>query len=618
MYESPIPIELLAPAKDADTGIAAINCGADAVYIGAKKFGAREDAGNSVEDIHALCRYAHKYFAKVYVTLNTLLRDDEIPDAVNLIAQLHDAGIDALIIQDMGLLECDLPPIPLFASTQLHNTSAEKTAFLEKVGFDRVILARELDLDRIRDIRSHTQIALECFVHGALCVSYSGQCYLSYAIGRRSGNRGQCAQPCRRKYSLSDKNGKILSAPRHLLCLKDLNLSEYLKELIDAGITSFKIEGRLKDKSYVMNIVSFYRQKLDLILQEMNLKKGSSGKSVIDFTPDPYKTFNRGYSRYFIRGRHKSLSTWDTPKSLGEKIGRVISAAKDHFSIDSDKNLRAGDGICFFDKNQQLCGTSINKADGSKIYPEKMSGIEKGVVIYRNHDHAFLSELKKSRAVRSIEVSLILDETPDGFSLTAKDEDGVSAGVCISCQKQAAEKKEQAKAAIEKQLVKFGGTEFVCAELVLNLTDSWFIPLSELNALRRNVLEKLSQARQEQRPVRTRRIIPNDAAYPETELSYSGNVLNQKAKKFYQRHGVVRIMPAAESGVDMHGKKVMTTKYCLNYEFGRCSGKPPLTPTLSPIGEREALYLTDEDGRKFRLDFDCVNCEMAVFYEKPF
>ncbi len=619
------PIELLAPAKDADTGIAAINCGADAVYIGAKKFGAREDAGNSVEDIYTLCRYAHKYFAKVYVTLNTLLRDEEIPDAVNLIAQLHDAGIDALIIQDMGLLECNLPPIPLFASTQLHNTSAEKTAFLEKVGFERVILARELDLDRIRDIRSHTQIGLECFVHGALCVSYSGQCYLSYAIGRRSGNRGQCAQPCRRKYSLSDKNGKILSAPRHLLCLKDLNLSEYLKDLIDAGITSFKIEGRLKDTSYVMNIVSFYRQKLDLILQEMNLKKSSSGKSVIDFLPDPHKTFNRGYSRYFIRGRHKSLASWDTPKSLGEKIGRVISAAKDHFTPLPDPlpetergSICAGDGICFFDKNQQLCGTSINKADGKKIYPEKISGIEKGVVIYRNHDHAFLSQLKKSRAVRSIEVSLILDETPDGFSLTAKDEDGISAEVCVSCQKQPADKKEQAKSAIEKQLAKFGGTEFVCAELVLNLTDSWFIPLSELNALRRNVLEKLSQARQQHRPIIKKRVIPNDAAYPETELSYSGNVLNQKAKKFYQRHGVDRIMPAAESGLDMHGKKLMTTKYCLNYELGRCNGKPPLTPALSPIGERECLYLTDEDGRKFRLDFDCVNCEMALFYEKPF
>ncbi len=357
----------------------------------------------------------------------------------------------------------------------------------------------------------------------------------------------------------------------------------------------------------------------------MNLKKSSSGKSVIDFLPDPHKTFNRGYSRYFIRGRHKSLASWDTPKSLGEKIGRVISAAKDHFTPLPDPlpetergSICAGDGICFFDKNQQLCGTSINKADGKKIYPEKISGIEKGVVIYRNHDHAFLSQLKKSRAVRSIEVSLILDETPDGFSLTAKDEDGISAEVCVSCQKQPADKKEQAKSAIEKQLAKFGGTEFVCAELVLNLTDSWFIPLSELNALRRNVLEKLSQARQQHRPIIKKRVIPNDAAYPETELSYSGNVLNQKAKKFYQRHGVDRIMPAAESGLDMHGKKLMTTKYCLNYELGRCNGKPPLTPALSPIGERECLYLTDEDGRKFRLDFDCVNCEMALFYEKPF
>jgi collagenase-like PrtC family protease len=319
------PIELLAPAKDLDTGLAAINCGADAVYIGAAQFGAREAAANSLEDLEALVAHAHKYWARVYVTVNTLLRNDELPEAVRLIHRLHAAGVDALIIQDAGLLECDLPPLPLIASTQMHNHTPERVAFLEKVGFQRVILARELSLEQIRAIRAQTTLELECFVHGALCVSYSGQCYLSYAIGGRSGNRGQCAQPCRRRYSLVDSRGQTLASDRYLLSLRDLNLSADLKDLLEAGVSSFKIEGRLKDIHYVMNVVSYYRQQLDAILAGKGLQKSSSGRSQVGFTPDLAKTFNRGFTTYFLKGRDAAMHDHAAPKFTGAavEIGRA-------------------------------------------------------------------------------------------------------------------------------------------------------------------------------------------------------------------------------------------------------------------------------------------------------
>lgn len=603
-------IELLAPAKDLECGLAAINCGADAVYIGSPRFGAREAAGNSIEDITELVNYAHKYWAKVYVTVNTLLHDDEIPSALELISQLYKIGIDGLIIQDTGLLECDLPPLPLIASTQMNNATPEKVAFLEQVGFQRAILARELDLSQIKEIRRHTKIELECFVHGALCVCYSGQCYLSYALGGRSGNRGQCAQPCRKLYSLIDSKGKAFASNKHLLSLRDLNLSEHLRELIDAGVTSFKIEGRLKDKTYVTNVVSYYRRKLDEIIAEEVLKKSSSGSSSIDFEPDPSKTFNRGYGKYFLNGVGDTVGSIDTPKMIGEHIGKVTAIRGSTVILDSNSTLHRGDGICYFDRNGELRGSIVNGAQGRNFTPDKIDGIEIGMVVYRNRDHEFLTRLNKSNAERLIDVAIALREDADGFTLSAVDEDGNTAKLATPCEKTAAERPDQAIANIKKQLSKTGGTSFSCTEVIVALDKAYFIPISTLNAMRRAVLENLEAAREENRPKPTGGVIKNDVPYPEKGLSYLGNVLNSHAETFYRRHGVTRIDPAAESGLDMRGRKVMTTRYCIKHQLGIC---PKITngPRLA-----EPLKLVDEEGHRLVLRFDCTRCEMNIYLEQ--
>ncbi len=614
--------ELLAPAKDLECGLAAINCGADAVYIGAPNFGAREAASNSLTDIQQLVQYAHKYWAKVYVTLNTLLHDAEIPQAVQLVKQLYQLGVDALIIQDVGLLECDLPPLPLFASTQMHNHMAAKVAFLEQVGFQRAILARELSLAQIKEIRAKTSIELETFVHGALCVCYSGQCYLSYAIGGRSGNRGQCAQPCRRRYKLVDNVGQVISDQkgfrnsdmRHWLSLKDLNLSAHLADLVEAGVTSFKIEGRLKDKLYVMNIVSHYRQQLDIILNGQGLTKSSSGRSAIPFTPQPDKTFQRGTSTYFLYGRNQALASLDSPKAIGESCGRVVAVGQDWFTLESDKVFHNGDGLTFFNRRGQLQGTFVNKVEpgaGSKvkIFPDKLAGIEVGALIYRNHDHVFATQISKSQVERKIAVNLTLRESPTGLILLAQDEDGNETTESLICEKVMAEKADKASATMQKQLTKAGETEFTCENLTVDLAHIYFVPISSLNALRRNVLDKLMQVRLEQYPKINAKIIKNGAVYPEKELSYLGNVLNQQAAAFYRRHGVSRIAPAAESGLDMRGQKVMTTKYCLKYQIGLCPNQKPKIQNFI-----EPFYLVDEDGYRLKLQFNCRACEMEIYY----
>ncbi len=601
------PIELLAPAKDLECGVAAIDCGADAVYIGASAFGARSAAGNALDDIAELVRYAHKYWAKIYVTVNTLLRDDEVPQALSLISRLYDIAVDGLIIQDVGLLECDLPPLPLIASTQMHNNTPEKVAFLEQVGIRRAILARELDIDRIRAIRRSTGMELECFVHGALCVCYSGQCYLSYALGGRSGNRGQCAQPCRKMYNLFDSAGNTVVSNKHLLSLKDLNLSEHLRELIDAGVCSFKIEGRLKDREYVSNVVSVYRKNLDIVLVDMGLKKSSSGSCSVDFAPDLDKTFNRGYTTYFLNGRTELVGSIDTPKTIGELAGRVVSLGSHMMLLDSRLQLHPGDGICFFNRNGELAGTSINSANGPSVTPDKMNGIEKGTLIYRNHDHQYLTRLSKASAERRIAVHLILRETGDGLELTGRDEDGNCASFLLPCERVRADKPEQALENIRKQLTKSGGTEFMPVSVDVDLAAVCFLPIGLLNALRRGVLENLSGIRLDNRPSRRGGAVQNDAAYPERVLSYLGNVLNSRAEAFYQRRGVTSIEPAAESGLDMRGRKVMTTRYCLKHQLGLCpqQGKSSRIP--------EPLFLEDAEGHKLEVRFDCARCEMELY-----
>lgn len=607
-------IELLAPARHLGAGIAAINCGADAVYIGATRFGARENAGNSVRDIERLAQYAHKYWARVYVTLNTLLYDHELPKALALITQLYEAGIDGLIIQDMGLLECDLPPLPLIASTQTHNATPQKVAFLEHVGIQRVILARELNLHQIKEIRRQTSIIeLECFVHGALCVCYSGQCYLSYAIGGRSGNRGQCAQPCRKKYALKDRSGNLLSQPRYLLSLKDMHRAEYLRELLEAGITSFKIEGRLKDEAYIKNIVNFYRQRLDVILAEGDWRKSSSGTSRIDFTPNPSKTFNRGYTSYFLTGQpNEAVASLDTPKSIGETIGKVISVNKRSFTIDTPGVLHNGDGICFFDAHRELQGTHVNSAHAEKIFPANMRGIARGTVIYRNYDHEFTTQLNYSPLERKIGVRLTFRTTPHGFALSAIDEDSNQARHELLCEKNLAQNKKQALNNLHKQLTKFGATEFICTNLETEIQEPYFLPTAQLNALRREVLEKLAMFRIQHQPRTQGHIMKNTVPYPEKELSYRGNVLNQQAAAFYRRHGVTHIDPAAESGLDLHGRQVMVTKYCLRQQFGVCAKNPNIADNIN-----EPLVLVDEHGQEYRLGFDCENCVMEIFFAAP-
>jgi putative protease len=601
-------VELLAPAKDVESGMAAINCGADAVYVGASRFGARETAGNALEDIASLVNYAHKYWARVYVTLNTLLHDEELPQAERLVNDLYDLGADALIIQDTGLLELDLPPIPLFASTQMHNHTPERVAFLEKVGIQRAILARELSLEQVKAIRASSSIELETFIHGALCVSYSGQCYLSYALGGRSGNRGQCAQPCRRPYRLVDADGKVLQEQRYLLSLRDLNLSGHLDELLDAGVRSFKIEGRLKDKTYVMNVVGAYRQKLDALLEARQVRPSASGRVQLDFTPDLNKTFNRGYTTYFLHGRKKPVGAVDTPKSTGEPLGRVTRLARNTFSLDGKTELHRGDGLCFFNAQRELVGTTVNDVQGQAVFPERMTGLSVGTLVFRNHDHAFLSALEKSKSARKIAVRFRLAASLKGLALFVQDEDGNEAMYGMELKKVAAEKPDQALETIDKQLRKLGGTDFECTFVRIDLPAAYFIPVGALNALRRGALETLARVREENFPYREGGAVVNTVPFPARELTFQGNVLNRKAEEFYRRHGVGKIEPAAESGLDMRGRKVMTTRHCIKHQLGWCPKEKP------DLRLAEPLALVDEQEHVFQLRFRCIECEMEVYY----
>lgn len=594
-------IELLSPAKNAEIGIAAINCGADAVYIAAKKFGAREDAGNTLSDIQRLIEHAHKYYARVYIALNTILRNNELEEALKTIHDIYTLGTDGLIIQDVGLLELDLPPIPLIASTQMNNDSLEKILFLQNIGFKRVILPRELTLEQIKEIRAKTSIELECFIHGSLCVSYSGQCYLSYALGGRSANRGACAQPCRHTYSLLNEDEKILAENRHLLSLKDLNCADHLKALIDAGVTSFKIEGRLKDICYVSNITGFYRKKLDKLIKDTELSKSSSGQAALDFEPDPYKTFNRGYTSYQLDDREINIASLDTPKSLGEKIGMITKTSDNCFTLSCKHDLKNGDGICFFGRNHTLQGTFINKVKDGKIYPDKMHAIKEKTLLYRNYDKAFVKFLEKSPCKRKINVSFALEECEQGFKLSARDEDTNTATFSLIAQKTKAEKKELAESAIKNQLKSLNDTIFKCNNITLKLKDVYFIPFSTLNALRRGLIENLLKEREKNRPKSRAAILVNDIPYPVKNITYLGNCLNTKAEAFYKRHGSEVTEWAAENNTDMSGRRVMLTKYCVKKELGLC-GKDTGT-----------LYLLDESKRKYRLEFNCRDCVIEIY-----
>lgn len=603
-------IELLAPARNMEYGMTAIDCGADAVYIGGPAFGAREAVSNSVEDISKLIKYAHKYRAKVYIAVNTILFDDELPAAAKLIKELYEQEADGVIIQDMGLIEYGLPPIPVIASTQTHNTDPEKIRFYEKLGLKRVILARELSLEEIRAIRSAApEIELESFVHGALCVCYSGRCYLSYALGGRSGNRGACAQPCRKFYRLVDGNGDEIAA-EHALSLKDLNLSHHLKSMIEAGIDSFKIEGRLKDITYIKNIVTFYRQEIDKALKAVGSRRTSSGISHVSFKPDPMKTFNRGYTEYFLFGRNPDIGSPATPKMTGEYIGSVVSSRIAEITLDSCRDISPGDGISFFDKDGELDGTSVNKVNGLTLNIQSNIRLETSTRIYRSHDHKFISKVKSAVAIRTIPISA--EFIASSVSLVLRLDDGEGNRIELKEENRfpAAQKPAEVRETIIRQIKKTGGSEFECEDVSVEAEGIPFIPVSVLNAMRRQAVTLLSEAREASRPIAQMELHDTDIPWPEDRLTFEANVSNKYAEAFYRRHGVKDIEWAAESGTDISGRRVMTTKYCIKYAHGLC---PKEKKASAKDDHPEPWSLIDNEGRHLRLRFDCARCCMEIF-----
>ena len=598
-------IELLSPAKNLDCGLAAVNHGADAVYIGAPMFSARAAAGNSLADIEQLISYAHRYRSKVLVALNTVLTDSQLTEAQKLITQIYETGADALIVQDLGILQLDLPPIELHASTQTDNRTVEKVKFLQDAGFSRVVLARELTLNQIRQISSQTDVELECFVHGALCVSYSGQCYISQAMTGRSANRGECAQYCRLPYQLTDSNGQVLVKNKHLLSLKDLDLSDHLEELTDAGVTSFKIEGRLKDADYVKNITAYYRKKLDAILEKRSdIKKSSQGTITFFFEPNPDKSFRRSATDYFLNGRHRDISQPETPKSVGEEIGIITYVSAQYIEIKTEKDIHNGDGLCFFAKDGTLSGFRVNRVEGKKIFPAEMPVTERNILLYRNQDHEFDKILAGKTSERKIGVDIRFSENSDGFSIQITDEEGISDGCEFESEKQPANNAERALQAVESQLTKLGNTIYTARNVDISVSAPRFLPASALNEWRRKTIELLDEKRLKAYITRKRKPANTEAVFPEKKLTYLGNVTNERAREFYLQHGVEEIMPGFEV-IAEPDVPLMFCKHCIKYSLGWCP-KEGYRATF-----REPLYITYKN-QQFQLEFDCRKCEMMV------
>ena len=600
-------IELLAPAKNLACGMSGINHGADAVYIGGPQFGARAAAGNSLADIEKLVLHAHQFRARVYVALNTIFDDRELDLAVDLSHQLHGIGIDALIIQDVGLLESELPPIPLHSSTQMNNRTADKVCFLEKVGFQQVVLARELSLTQIKEIRVATSVPLEFFVHGALCVSYSGQCYISEVMAGRSANRGECAQFCRHKFTLRDGQGKILEKDRYLLSLKDLNLSGHIKALIDAGISSFKIEGRLKDENYVKNVTAYYRQILDEIIDgDDSLLGSSSGRCSFGFTPDPSKSFNRGMTDYFSTKQRNTPGAINSPKSTGQRLGQVVRSAKRFFVLQTEEVVNNGDGLCFFDPVKGLVGIKVNRAENGTIYPKDPVNLPIGVTIYRNSDAAFNKLLTLSDERRKIAIKLELKETADGLQLVIKDEDGIASETTIKVEKAVARHVGMVTSLAEKQLRKSGGSVFSIEDVCIDLHPELFFPAAIFNDLRRRGFVSHLEKRLQQYQVERIEVTRNDFPWPADEVSYLDNIRNNKAEAFCKRHGVARIDSKILHAEDVEDCVLMRTKYCIKAQLEIC---PKMASNVDGIAG--PLTIKDNTG-EYELGFDCSKCEMTV------
>ena len=605
----PRPIELLSPAKNLECGLAAVDHGADAVYIGAPRFGARAAAGNSPEDIARLVEYAHVYGVRIYVTVNTILKDEELAETERLIHDLYRIGVDALIVQDMGITRLHLPPIPLHASTQMDNRTPEKVRFLAEAGFRQVVLARELLLQEIRHIHEACpQTLLEVFVHGALCVSYSGQCYASQACFGRSANRGECAQFCRLPFSLVDADGKTMVRDKHLLSLKDLNQSDRLEQLLDAGASSLKIEGRLKDVAYVKNVTAAYRLRLDEILSRRpEYVRSSSGSSRYTFTPQLDKSFSRGFTHYFLQGRGEDIASFDTPKSLGEEMGMLKEQRGHSFTVAGVKSFHNGDGICYLDGQGRLQGFRVNRVEDNRIFPAgEVPRIPPRTRLYRNFDQEFEKLLARKSAERKIALRWALWETPQGFALSAEDEDGNRAARSFDYPKELARSPQDAN--LRAQLGKLGNTPFeAVGEMDIRLADNWFLPASVVTDWRRQVVDCLLQVRR----IRYRREWqvwkPTAHAFPLASLTYLGNVMNGEARRFYLEHGVATVAPAYEAQA-VPEAVLMFCRHCLRYSMGWC---PTFQKKRSPY--REPYYLVSSDGRRFRLSFDCKNCQMKVY-----
>jgi len=626
-------LELLAPARNLEIGIEAVNHGADAVYIGGPSFGARSSAENSVSDIATLVRHAHRFNSRIFVTLNTVLRDDELAPARKLIWQLYDAGVDAMIIQDMGLLAIDLPPIQLHASTQTDIRTPEKARFLQDVGLSQIVLARELTLPQIARIRQATdanRCALEFFVHGALCVAYSGQCYISEAQTGRSANRGECSQACRLPYQVVDDKGRFIAHDKHVLSMKDNNQSENLTALVDAGVRSFKIEGRYKDMGYVKNITAHYRKLIDALLEQRpELARSSSGRTAFSFDPDPLQNFNRAFTDYFVQGRQQDIGAFDSPKNPGTPIGFVSKIGADHLELelnDSSHSLSNGDGLCYFDLQKELVGLAVNRAEAVnaakgiwRIFPKDPLGglkdLRKGVEVNRNRDVHWTRTLEKKSSDRRIGVWATLRDTETGFSLQLTDEDGNEGIAEVSVAHEVASNVEAAHRTMCDNLERFGNTIFALADgskITLALRQPWFVPASVLNALRRAAVERLESARKTAhcRLPRAQPVEP-PVPYPEETLSYLANVYNHKAHDFYARHGVRLIDAAYESHEETGEVSLMITKHCVRFSMSLCPKQAKGVTGVQGTVKAEPLTLINGKD-KLTLRFDCKPCEMHV------
>ncbi len=626
-------IELLAPARDYDAGRAAVDFGADALYVGGARFGARAAAGNTAEQIGRLVRYARRFGVRVYAALNTLLYEEELQEAERTARELVAAGVDALIVQDMAFLRMGLQGVEFHASTQTQNMTPEKVRFLETCGFSRVILERGLTLEQIRDIRAASTVSLEAFVHGAICVGYSGRCYLSRTAGPRSGNRGDCAQLCRMTYDLKDGRGEKILRNKHLLSLRDLDLSARIPELLAAGVDSFKIEGRLKDMSYVKNIVAHYRRELDAAMAGGGYRRASEGVSTPDFEPDPSRSFTRGATTYYYDGKARGAASFDTPKAVGNYVGRVAAVDGAWFALAAGHGLAPGDGICFLAPDGTLSGTNVNRVEGVRVNPNRMEGIERGVEVYRNYDHRFTSALAASRTRRVVDVTAAFEFRPGGMRLTLTDDAGQTVGAPLAGARifghpqgvplrdrtqthqatvamavpdmQPANDPERMVQTVRAQIAKSGDMPFAVTEVTVT-GPVGFAPVSALNALRREAMEQLLALREASVPPREIGVEDVTVPYPGAADGYL-NVTNSLAERFYRDHGVQDIAPGFDLGEDFTGMEAMRTPYCLRREIGQC---------LREKHTLDGALLLAHGHDRYRLGFDCEKCEMTIIYER--